>query len=180
MNVFCFFILYAMTIRAQWIQLNVSTEQDEYLKAIAAVVLFFQQSPSYSSSNLYPAALFVVNESYNQKFRVVLSVQNGRTIELHEIIIVTGKTTSGRYEITESTRYDDEAEMKIANKYYIRVQNEIERCVRGKRLKYIRKIVIQKEFFLVYFNIREDAKIRGVVVNVDMGDQLRLSGVFII
>ena len=175
-----FFIFIAVTIKAQWIQLNLSTEKEEYLKAIDAARQFIQQAPSYRSSRVDPAALFVVNQSYNQKFRVVLAVQKGMVIELHEIIIVTGKSTSGRYEITESIRYDDEAEMKITNKYYIRVQNEIERNIKRKRLKYIRKILIQKEFFIVYFNIREDAKIRGVVVNVDMGNQLRLSGVFII
>ena len=173
-------IAFFFSIKAQWIQLNLSTKQEEYLKAIDAAKDFIKQSPLYKSSIIHPAALYIVNQSYNQKFRVVLSVQNRKKIELYEIIIVTGKTTSGRYEITESSKYDDEIEMKITNKYFIRIQNEIEKYMKDSHinLKYIKKKLILKEFFIVYFNVREDGKIRSVVINVDMGNQLRLNGLF--
>ena len=105
-----FLFVFILYVKAQWIQLNLDSKNDFYLNALSAGDSYMRKSQS-KNEDISRVALYTMNESYNQRFKIVYSKRNSdNTIKFCVIEMYCGKSTSGMFKIGQTYMYDDEIE----------------------------------------------------------------------
>lgn len=163
-------------VKAQWIQLNLDSKNDFYLNALSAGDSYMRKSQS-KNEDISRVALYTMNESYNQRFKVVYSKRNSdKSIKFSVIEMYCGKSTSGMFKVGRTYMYDDETEVKIANKLYSQIQNIVIYKLKENDLtfKYIKNISqIESVFFIVEVVTKEQSNIT-LIANLDDTDVIRI------
>lgn len=163
-------------VKAQWIQLNLDSKNDFYLNALSAGDSYMRKSQS-KNEDISRVALYTMNESYNQRFKVVYSKRNSdKSIKFSVIEMYCGKSTSGMFKVGQTYMYDDENEVKIANKLYSQIQNIVIYKLKENDLtfKYIKNIrQIESVFFIVEVVTKEQSNIT-LIANLDDTDVIRI------
>ena len=179
------FSIMIVVIKGQgWFQHNLDSKQENYQTALRAGSSYIRETSPRDRDIAY-VALYSINESYNQRFRVVLSKRKTNDkIELNEVLMYTGKSTSGKYIVTEWMIYDDlDKYVSISNSLYLRIQKEIINHLakeEKKTLKYIKNIKQLKEvFFIAEVIVKEDEAKRSYILNLDTSNLIRIPCVYI-
>lgn len=169
------FLLFLLT-KAQWIQLNLETKNDFYRNALSAGDSYMRKSQS-KNVDVSPVALYTMNESYNQRFKIIYSKRNSdKSIQFLGIEMYCGKSTSGMFKIGQTYIYDDEMEIKMANKLFSQIQNTIIYTLKENNLslKYIKRILqVENVFFIVEVATTENSN-RTIIANLDDTDVIRI------
>ena len=89
-------------VKAQWIQLNLDSKNDFYLNALSAGDSYMRKSQS-KNEDISRVALYTMNESYNQRFKVVYSKRNSdKSIKFSVIEMYCGKSTRGMFKVGQT------------------------------------------------------------------------------
>ena len=72
-----FLFVFILYVKAQWIQLNLDSKNDFYLNALSAGDSYMRKSQS-KNEDISRVALYTMNESYNQRFKIVYSKEYKR------------------------------------------------------------------------------------------------------
>ena len=173
-----FLFVFILYVKAQWIQLNLDSKNDFYLNALSAGDSYMRKSHSKNEDiDISRVALYTMNESYNQRFKIVYSKRNSdNTIKFCVIEMYCGKSTSGMFKIGQTYMYDDEIELKIANKLYPQIQNIVIYKLKENELmfKYIKQIrQIENVFFIVEVVTKEKSNLT-LIANLDDTDVIRI------
>lgn len=179
------FSIMIVTINGQgWFQHNLDSKQHIYQSALMAGSSYIRETNPRDRDIAY-VALYSINESYNQRFRVVLSKRKENDkIELNEVLMYTGKSTSGRFVVTEWMIYDDlDKYIGVSNSLYLKIQKEIINHLRreeNKTLKYIKSIKqIKEAFFIAEVVVMEDGVKRSYILNLDTSNLIRIPYVYV-
>lgn len=138
-----------------WIQLSIHSNEVMNQEAIYKGMFYLYRKPE-QRSNVNTLALYYINLAYDAKYKVVFCEYRKYDIVIMEVIMVIGKSTNGKYEITESRVCDKYNVIKIYHFLYMKIQIVVENYLFSNnkiKLKYIDNVYLYDDNNIIQCDI---------------------------